>query len=106
MFGGYPPLRRVVRGAGHHCGGDIPDMAFSGAMNVTAENSGDPPRVLQSAAQSLHDLRFFEVQPLGPDHDFERRMVCENRNRLAYLGISQVDQPLYPRGAKVASVAI
>ncbi len=80
-------------------------MTRSSTVNVTAENGSDSPGVLQSPTQPRHYLRCFEVERVRPHHDFKRRMVSENRNRLGGLGIDQVNQTPDPLGAKVTLVA-
>ena len=74
-------------------------------VGVAAENTDDPPGVLQDPAQPRHYFRCFEVEPLRPYRNFERRMVCKNRYRLGGLGIDQVDQTSDSFGAKVTPFA-
>jgi hypothetical protein len=93
------------RDARRHCRRNAPDMTRSSTVNVAAENGNDSPGVLQSPAQPRHCLRCFEVEPIRPHHDLERRMVRENPNRLGGLGIDQVNQTPDPLGAKVTLVA-
>ena len=103
-------LRRIFalaqrgRDAWHHDCRDASDVTLGSTMNMAAENSNDPPGVLQSSAQPRYYLRCLEVDPVRPHHHLKWRMVRENRNRFAGLSVYQVDQTLQAFSTKVAFV--
>ena len=80
-------------------------MTRSSTVNVAAENSDDPPRMLQGPVQPRHDILRFEVEAVRPHHHFKWRMVRENGNGFGGLDARQVNQMSDPLAAKVTFVA-
>ncbi len=80
-------------------------MTLSSTMNMAAENGDDPPGVLQSPAEPRHDSRGFEVERVRAYRNLKWRMVRENGNRFAGLGIDHVNQTPDPLAAKATLVA-
>jgi hypothetical protein len=93
------------RDAGHHHRRDARDMTRSSTVNMAAENSDDPPGVLQSPAQPRHYIPGFEVERVRPHRNLKWRMVRENRNGFGALAVDQVNQKSDPLAAKVTLVA-
>ncbi len=80
-------------------------MTLSSTMNMAAENGDDPPGVLQSPTESRHHSRRFEVERVRAYRNLKWRMVRENSNRFAGLGIDHVNQMPDPLAAKATLVA-
>lgn len=80
-------------------------MTRSSTVNVAAENSDDPPRMLQGPVQPRHDILRFEVEAIRPHHHLKWRMVRENGNGFGGLDARQVNQMSDPLAAKVTFVA-
>jgi hypothetical protein len=80
-------------------------MTRSSKVNMAAENSDDPPGVLQSPAQPRHYIPAFEVERVRPHRNLKWRMVRENRNGFGGLAVDQVNQMSDPLAAKVTLVA-
>ena len=55
-------------------------MTRSSTVNMAAENSHDPPGVLQGPAQPRHYIPAFEVEPVRPHHNLKWWMVRKNRD--------------------------
>jgi hypothetical protein len=62
-------------------------MTRSSTVNMAAENSDDPPSVLQSPAQPRHHFPGFEVERVRPNRHLKWWMVRENRDRFGGLGV-------------------
>ena len=77
-------------------------MARSSTVNMAAENSDDPPGMLQGPAQPRHYIPGFEVERVRSHRNLKRWMVRENRNGFGGLAVDQVNHPL---AAKVTLVA-
>jgi hypothetical protein len=77
-------MRRILalaegRGdAGHHSCRDALDTAGGRTVDMSAENRGNPPGVLQNPLQPRHDFPCFEVQRIRPHRNLEWRVVGEH----------------------------
>src|SRR4029079_4748674 len=84
---------------------DVSNIALRGTMHMTAEDANNPPGLLQCSPQSPQRLRCREVQPIRAHQNLKRRMVRENRNRLARVTLDQISEAPCALGTKIAAVS-
>ena len=80
-------------------------MTPGSTVNMAAENSDDPPGVLQGPAQPRHYIPAFEVEPVRPHRNLKWWMVRKNRDGFGGLAAHQINQMSDPVAAKVTLVA-